>query len=159
VIARAKVSEEEFYQYFSKKDDLEHTLGDLFDRKYADLMVSMSSNLSNYEKLVYLNRELFTLIEEQVPFELITHIYVSVPEERQEMLNKERFYYKLIPQLIAEGQESGEFRKDETAEALADTYASLERGLIYDWCVKGGKESLSEKGQRILPVYLAHITK
>jgi hypothetical protein len=29
--------------------------------------------------------------------------------------------------------------------------------LIYDWCVKGGKESLSEKGEKILPVYLAHM--
>jgi hypothetical protein len=120
-------------------------------------MVSMSPRLSNYDKLVYLNRELFTLIEEQVPFELVSHVYVSMPEERQEMLNKDRFYYKLIPQLIAEGQESGEFQKEETVEALADTYASLERGLIYDWCVKGGQESLSEKGQRILPVYLAHM--
>jgi proline racemase len=157
VIEKAGVSENVFYQFFEKKDDLEHTLGDLFDRKYADLMVSMSPRLSNYDKLVYLNRELFTLIEEQVPFELVSHVYVSMPEERQEMLNKDRFYYKLIPQLIAEGQESGEFQKEETVEALADTYASLERGLIYDWCVKGGQESLSEKGQRILPVYLAHM--
>jgi proline racemase len=157
VLERAAVSEEEFYQFFSKKDDLEHTLGDLFDRKYAELMVSMSPRLSNYDKLVYLNRELFAMIEKQVPFELLSHIYVSVPEERQEMLNKERFYYKLIPQLIAEGQEKGEFRREETAEVLAETYASLERGLIYDWCVKGGKESLSEKGEKILPVYLAHM--
>jgi 5-bromo-4-chloroindolyl phosphate hydrolysis protein len=117
----------------------------------------MSPRLSNYDKLVYLNRELFAMIEKQVPFELLSHIYVSVPEERQEMLNKERFYYKLIPQLIAEGQEKGEFRREETAEVLAETYASLERGLIYDWCVKGGKESLSEKGEKILPVYLAHM--
>lgn len=157
VIRRAEVTEEEFYANFSKKDDLEHTLGDLFDRKYAELMVSMSSNLSCYEKLVYLNRELFTLIEEQVPIDLICHIYVGVPEERQEMLNHDRLYYKLIPRIIAEGQKSGEFGEEEPAEALAETYASLERGLIYDWCIKGGGESLSEKGQKILPIYLGHL--
>ena len=154
VIALAEVSEDEFYRFFTRKDDLEHTLGDLFDRKYAELMVSMSPRLSVCEKLIYLNKELFTLIEKEVPFVLVTHIYVNMPEERQEMLNKERFYYKLIPQLIEEGQKSGEFRTDETAEAAAETYASLERGMIYDWCVKGGKESLVEKGQKIIPVYL-----
>ena len=154
VIALAGVSEEEFYRFFTRKDDLEHTLGDLFDRKYAELMVSMSPRLSVCEKLIYLNKELFTLIEKEVPFELVTHIYVNMPEERQEMLNKERFYYKLIPQLIEEGQKSGEFWTDETAEAAAETYASLERGMIYDWCVKGGTESLVEKGQKIIPVYL-----
>ena len=95
------MSEDEFYRFFARKDDLEHTLGDLFDRKYAELMVSMSPRLTVREKLVYLNKELFTLIEKEVPFELLTHIYVNMPEERQEMLNKERFYYKLIPQLIA----------------------------------------------------------
>lgn len=157
VIDRAKVTEQQFYEDFTQKDDLEHTLGDLFDRKYAELMVSMSSRLSCYEKLVYLNKELFTLIENQVPIDLVCHIYVGVPEERQEMLNHERLYYKLIPQLIAEGQKSGEFKTEETAEAMAETYASLERGLIYDWCVKGGKESLSVKGQKILPIYLEHL--
>jgi proline racemase len=157
VIVRAGVSQDEFYQFFERKDDLEHTLGDLFDRKYAELMVSMSPRLSYYDKLVYLNRELFTLIEVQVPFELLNHVYVGMPDERQEMLNKNRFYYKLIPRLIAEGQESGEFLKEESVDMLADTYASLERGLIYDWCVNGGTGSLSEKGQRILPVYLSHM--
>lgn len=157
VIARAKVSEEVFYQYFSQKDELEHTLGDLFDEKYAQLMVSMNQRFSSYEKLVYLNKELFTLIETQVPFDLINHIYVGTPEERQELLNKKRFYYQLIPQIIEDGQQKGEFSMEEPAETLAETYASLERGLIYDWCVKGGKESLCAKGQKILPIYLEHL--
>jgi hypothetical protein len=110
--------------------------------------------LSHYEKLLYLNKELFKLIENEVPLDLVSHIYVSVPEERQEMLNHERLYYKLIPRLISEGQEAGEFSKDETSEILAETYAAIERGLIYDWCIKGGKGSLSEMGQKILPAYL-----
>lgn len=66
----AQVTEAEFYQYFETKDDLEHTLGDLFDEKYAQLMVSMNSRYTNFEKLVYLNREMFKLIEEKVPFDL-----------------------------------------------------------------------------------------
>lgn len=157
VIKRAGVSEEAFYQNFSQKDELEHTLGDLFDEKYSQLMVSMNPRFSHYEKLVYLNKELFTMIETQVPFNLVEHIYVGMPEERRELMNKKRFYYQLIPQIIEKGQQAGEFSKEETAESLADTYASLERGLIYDWCVKGGKESLSEKGQKILPIYLQHL--
>lgn len=157
VLDLAGVTKEEFHRFFSGKDDLEHTLGELFDRTYAELMMSMSPRLSVYEKLIYLNKKLFTLIEQEVPFELVTHIYVNMPEERQEMLNKERFYYKLILQLFEEGQNSGEFLSEETPQAMAETYASLERGMIYDWCVKGGKESLAAKGQKIIPVYLASV--
>ena len=154
VIARAGITEEIFYNNFSQKDELEHTLGDLFDEKYAQLMVSMNPRFSHYEKLLYLNRELFEMIESQVPFKLLEHVYVGVQKERQELLNKNRFYYQLITRLIKEGQQKGEFGREETAEALADTYASLERGLIYDWCVKGATDSLSAKGQKILSIFL-----
>lgn len=157
IIVRAKVTEEEFYRYFSGKDDLEHTLGELFDEKYAQLMVSMNPRFSQFEKLVFLNRELFLLVEDQVPFELISHIYVDKPAEQQKLLDKNRFYYKLIRQIISEGQETGEFKKEQTAESIADTYASLERGIIYDWCVQGGKESLMMKGQMIIPIFLEHL--
>lgn len=157
VIAKANITEEEFYSCFANKDELELTLGDLFDEKYSQLMISLNPKISQYEKLVYLNKELFSLIENKVPFELISHIYVGTPAERQNVLNDNRLYYHLIPQIIEEGQKSGEFSTEEDAKALAETYFSIERGLIYDWCIKGGKDSLVSSSSKILPVYLEHM--
>ena len=154
VVHLAGVSEETFYAYFKRKDDLEYTLGDLFDRKYADLMVQMSPRLNHYETLLYLNQELFQMIEKEVPFALVKHLYMDDTEEKHHLLNEKRFYYKLIPQIIQEAQQQGEFTRSESAKSLADTYASLERGIIYDWCVKRGTESLSKNGQKLLPIYL-----
>ena len=154
VIKRADVSEGEFYECFTKKEDLEHTLGDLFDKKYSELMVTMSSRLSYYEKLIYLNKELFKLIENQVPFDLISHIYVSIPEKQKEILNHNRLYYKLISGLIAEGQKVGEFSNKQSIETMTENYATIERGLIYDWCVNNATDSLSKRGRDILPAYL-----
>ena len=134
-------------------------MGDLFDQKYVDLMVSMNPRFSQYEKLVYLNQALFELIEEQVPFDLVSHVYMSRDQEGQNMLDNSRFYYHLIPQLIEEGQKNGEFSKEDSAENLADNYASLERGMIYDWCLKGGSYSLREKGKQLLPIYLQSLRK
>lgn len=96
------------------------------------------------------------MIETQVPFDLINHIYTR-SAQHHEMLNSDRFYYKLIMQVIAEGQENGEFVKEESPEILAEKYASLERGLIYDWCVKKGETSLLEAGQEFIPIYLEHL--
>lgn len=159
VVKRAGTDEHSFYEFFSCKDDLEHTLADLFDDKYAGLMLSMDPHFSQYEKLLYLNRELFNLIENQVPFNLVSHIYVSKPAQQREMLNQDRFYYKLIAKIIADGQETGEFTTDDSSQNLADTYASLERGMIYNWCVKEKKESLVESGQKLLPIYLDKLLK
>ena len=99
------------------------------------------------------------LIEEQVPFDLVSHVYMSRDQEGQNMLDNSRFYYHLIPQLIEEGQKNGEFSKEDSAENLADNYASLERGMIYDWCLKGGSYSLREKGKQLLPIYLQSLRK
>ncbi len=159
IIERAKIKESEFYECFTEKDELQDTMGDLFDQKYADLMVSMNPRFSQYEKLVYLNQALFGLIEEQVPFDLVSHVYMSRDQEGQNMLDNSRFYYHLIPQLIEEGQKTGEFSKEDSAENLADNYASLERGMIYDWCLKGGSYSLREKGKQLLPIYLQSLRK
>lgn len=159
VIAEAEVTEVEFYEIFKEKDDLTGTLGDLFDQKYAELTVSMNPRLTHYEKLLFLNKELFSLIENGVPFNLIRHIYVSMEAEQQNLLNRNRFYYRLIPQIIQEGQQMGEFRTDEPPEGLADTYASLERGMIYNWCLANGEGSLLEQSKRLLPVYLKDLLK
>ncbi|MGN0297901.1 MAG: proline racemase family protein [Lachnospiraceae bacterium] len=158
VAALAGVTLEEFYENFSKKDDLEHTLGDLFDQRYAQLMISMNPHFTQYEKLLFLNQELFSLIEKEVPFELVRHVYVDMMENT-ELLNQNRLYYRLIPNIIMAGQKSGEFRRSETAEELAETYATLERGLIYDWCVRGGKDSLKENSKKLLPIYLQSLLK
>ncbi|MGN0295421.1 MAG: proline racemase family protein [Lachnospiraceae bacterium] len=154
VADKAQVSMQEFYDNFSAKEDLEDTLGDLFDQKYAELMVSMDPKLSHYDRLLYLNQELFGLIEEKVPFNLVSHLYVNMGKERQNLLNRNRFYYKLIPQIIEEGQKTGEFKTSDTSENYAANYASLERGMIYDWCVQGGNYNLKERSRHLLPIYL-----
>ena len=46
IIERAKIKESEFYECFTEKDELQDTMGDLFDQKYADLMVSMNPRIS-----------------------------------------------------------------------------------------------------------------
>ena len=157
VVKLAGVTSEIFHRYFQEKDDLEYTLGDLFDRKYADLMVQINPRLSRYETLLYLNRELFHLIETEVPLPLVKHLYMADIDTKHNLLNKKRFYYSLIPQIIEEGQDKGEFRRSENARELADNYFSLERGIIYDWCVKDGKDSLVNKGQRLLQIFLKEL--
>lgn len=157
VATRAGVSLEIFYKNFEKKDDLEYTLGDLFDRKYADLMVQINPRLSHYDTLLYLNQELFRMIETEVPFPLVKHLYMDNSDVKHNLMNKKRFYYSLIPQLIREGQEKGEFRTREDPKELADNYFSLERGIIYDWCVKDGKDSLVKRGQRLMQIFLKEL--
>ena len=120
-------------------------------------MVQINPRLSHYDTLLYLNQELFRMIETEVPFPLVKHLYMEDSDVRHNLMNKKRFYYSLIPQLIREGQEKGELRSGEDAKELADNYFSLERGIIYDWCVKEGKDSLTKRGQRLMQIFLKEL--
>lgn len=55
----------------------------------------MNPGFSHYEKLLYLNRELFAMIEKEIPFDMVAVLYVKNTEEKQ-LLNENRLYYKLI---------------------------------------------------------------
>ena len=62
IIAAAKTSKGSFYHYFNGKDALLSTLAYLFDEKYEELMENMEESMNSYEKLLFLNQELFTII-------------------------------------------------------------------------------------------------
>jgi hypothetical protein len=146
----------EFYGEFRRKEDLLSTLSELFDQKYAELMLEMSPHISHYEKLLFLNRELFQMIEREVPISLLSHAYSAQMDSdgQKRLISKGRLYYTLVNQIVEEGCRKGEFRVSESCEAMAEAYARLERGMLYDWCVKGGSYSLTAYGQKLLPVYL-----
>jgi proline racemase/trans-L-3-hydroxyproline dehydratase len=156
IIDSAGVTEDIFNKYFSCKADVLYTLSDLFDERYAELMLEMNQELTCYEKLIYLNKELFLMIEEKVPVDLLAYLYSTqmIANGDRHLLNEERLYYKLVLQIVQEGQARGEFRCDEAAEEIAKVYAMLERGLLYDWCISEGKYSLQKKSSKRMPEFL-----
>jgi proline racemase/trans-L-3-hydroxyproline dehydratase len=157
----AGVSLDVFHKYFREKDDLIDTLSDLFDATYEDLMVEMNPRISHYEQLLYLNKELFSMIEKNVPFELIRYSYSKQMENENHisLMNQERLYYKLLDQIIKEGQNKEEFTTDSSYQEISKAYSQLERGMIYDWCVNNASYGLAEYSRKMLPVYLKQYLK
>jgi proline racemase/trans-L-3-hydroxyproline dehydratase len=152
----AGMSVEVFLKYFREKDDLIDTLSDLFDATYEELMVEMNPRISHYEQLLYLNKELFKMIEKEVPFELIRYSYSKQMEDQahNSLMNQERLYYRLLDQIIKEGQYQGEFTDECSYNEISKSYSQLERGMIYDWCVNNASYGLAEYSRKMLPVYL-----
>jgi proline racemase/AcrR family transcriptional regulator len=150
------ISMEELDTYFASKEELLYTLSDVFDERYAELMVEMDSKLSGYDKLVLLNRELFTMIEENIPIDLLGFLYSTQMADSgdQHLLNKERLYYKFVGQIVEEGQQSGEFSKEEKPHEIVNAYAMLERGLLWDWCIGKNQGNLMNTSRKLMPSLL-----
>ncbi|MGN0763749.1 MAG: TetR/AcrR family transcriptional regulator [Aristaeellaceae bacterium] len=156
ILARAHVTEEAFLQHFPSRESLLYTLSDLFDRRYSELITEMNPALDPFEKLLLINRELFAMIENRIPVDLLAYLYSEemVDSGNKALLNRNRLYYRLVESIMAEGLASGEFTVREPAGKLTEDYALIERGFLYDWCIHRSTGSLTATGNRLMPVFL-----
>lgn len=157
IIAAAKTSKGSFYHYFKGKDALLNTLAYLFDEKYEELMEIMDPGMGSYKKLLYLNHELFTMIENSISIDLLARLLSSqlITRDEKSLLDRSRLYYRLLRKIILEGQKKGELRSDISVGEMVKAYAICERAFLYDWCISGGEYSLRSYAQQMLPVFLA----
>ena len=63
IVFESGTSKGSFYHYFDGKDALLGTLAYVFDEKYEELTRVMNPDLGAVEKLIYLNHELFAMID------------------------------------------------------------------------------------------------
>lgn len=154
IIEASGTSRGSFYHYFEGKDALLSSLSYLFDEKYEELTETLSPDTPAFEKLMYLNGELFGMIENSVPLDLAARLYSSqlITRGDKHLLDHNRLYYRLLRQIALEGLGNGEFGEGFTANEIVNLYALLERALIYDWCISGGGYSLKNYSARVLPM-------
>ena len=156
IVFESETSKGSFYHYFDGKDALLGTLANVFDEKYEQLMKTMSPELTALEKLVYLNHELFAMIDASISMDLLARLLSTQLLARGEkhLLDRNRTYFKLLRQIISEGQRTGQLRTDLTANEILKAYALWERALMYDWCLSGGEYSLVSYTDRMTPEFL-----
>ena len=156
IVFESETSKGSFYHYFDGKDALLGTLAYVFDEKYEQLMEIMDPNLDAMEKLIYLNHELFAMIDGGVSMDLLARLLSTQLLARGEkhLLDRNRTYFKLLRQIITEGQRTGQLRTDRTVNEILRAYAMWERALMYDWCLAGGEYSLVAYTDSVTPMLL-----
>ncbi len=156
IIEESETSRGSFYHYFEGKDALLSSLSYLFDEKYEELEENLNDIKGSFEKLMFLNRELFDYIENNISLDLLARLYSSqlVTKGEKHLLDHNRVYYKLLRRIVSEGQQSGELTRDVTVNEIVKTYALCERALLYDWCICDGEYSLKGYAEKQMPMFL-----
>ena len=156
IIRESGTSRGSFYHYFEGKDALLSSLSYLFDEKYEQLMDTIDPDMDRFDQLMYLNRELFSMIENRISLDLLARLYSSqlITRGDKHLMDHNRIYYKLLRHIVLEGQQRGELRSDVTVNEVVRTYALCERALIYDWCLSNGDYSLVQYGKTMMPMFL-----
>lgn len=156
IVFESETSKGSFYHYFDGKDALLGTMANVFDEKYEELRTVMDPSLNAMEKLIYLNHELFAMIDGGVSMDLLARLLSTQLLARGEkhLLDRNRTYFKLLRQIISEGQKAGQLRTDKSVNEILKVYALWERALLYDWCLSNGEYSLVAYTDSVTPMFL-----
>ena len=161
IIEESHTSRGSFYHYFEGKDALLSSLSYLFDEKYEELITTLNPKMSAFDTLMYLNEELFGMIENRISLDLLARLYSSqlITKGEKHLLDHNRVYYRLLKKIVLKGQENGELRADMTSNEIVKAYALFERALLYDWCLSNGEYSLKSYTKTIFPMFFNSFKK
>ena len=161
IIEESHTSRGSFYHYFEGKDALLSSLSYLFDEKYEELITTLNPQMSAFDTLMYLNEELFGMIENRISLDLLARLYSSqlITKGEKHLLDHNRVYYRLLKKIVLKGQENGELRDDMTSNEIVKAYALFERALLYDWCLSNGEYSLKSYTKTIFPMFFSSFKK
>lgn len=159
IVERSGTSKGSFYHYFTGKDALLSSLSTLFDEKYMTLAETLPQDMDSFEVLIYLNHELFFMIENTISLELLARLLSTqlITASEKHLMDHSRYYFRLLRKICTEGQRKGQLRGDISINEMVRTYAMQERALLYDWCICGGNYSLSQYSSQQLPWLLGFL--
>lgn len=161
IVEASQTSKGSFYHYFESKDALLGSLSYLFDEKYTELEETMDPSMNPIEKLLYLNQEVFLMIENTVSVSMLSQLFSTqlITKGEKHLLNPDRTYYKLLRRIVIEGKEKGSFSDDLSVTDITKAYAVYERAIMYDWCISSGNYSICQYSRNMLPLFLAGLMK
>lgn len=153
IIADANISKGSFYYNFNRKDELLDTLSTIFDHEYEKLKKEMKPEQNSFEKLLYMNFFMHEFIEKQIDSNLLSSLYSAqlYAKGNSNLLDQNRVYYKLLAEIIEEGQKRGEIIASKSVREISKYYSLCERALISDWCLEKGSYSLLAYSKEYFP--------
>ncbi|MFR8238109.1 HTH-type transcriptional repressor KstR2 [uncultured Clostridium sp.] len=158
IIELSGTSKGSFYYYFNTKDELLNTLSVILDDYYEELEGKMNPGMNSFVKLLFLNVEVHSMMEEKISIDLLASLYSTqlVTQGNSYLLDQNRKYYRLIHKIVEEGQKRGQIRDDKPIGEIVKYYSMCERALISDWCMNKGSYSLAQYSRECMPIMLEY---
>lgn len=157
ILEAAGIAKGTFYYYFRGKDSLLTTLSVVLDNYYAELDKELRDEDNAYDKLMYLNYKVHTMIGEKIDPNLMANLYSAqlLHEDKGYLLDRNRYYFRLITKIIDEGQKRGEIIRNKSVDEIVRIYSLCERALITDWCMNNGDYDLGAFSKEYMPMFFA----
>jgi len=160
IAATAGTAKGSFYTYFKSKEQVIVEQFKQVDNLYVEIYNDLGQDLNATEKLMTLVREQQRFACNEMGLEVMKVVYYSQiknSENETFFINENRSLYKILQEIITEGQQTGEFRDDLSVKELTVMIIRCMRGVLYDWCLYEGKFDIVEEGQKYFACFIEGI--
>lgn len=161
IISEAEISKGTFYYYFRSKDNMLDTLSVVLDEEYERLAAEIPEDMPSYDKLVKINYDVHTFINENIDYRLLAYLYSTqiTKDKSSSLLDRNRFYFRYLEDIMEEGRRRGELTDELSVPEMVKFYSLEERALVTDWCMNNGNYHLGEYSRRMFPMMIAGLRK
>jgi len=155
IATKAGVSIGTFYHYFKSKEDIFYDIfkkaDEYFETIVAPALYSAdAAGLSAFEQVITYFRY-YAHYNLNRGFSNINQLYNT---KNKIFVKKGRFMQELLRQVLARGEERGEFSRELSPEDATDYMFIVARGIVYDWCTHEGTYDLEQKMESYMRILL-----
>lgn len=148
IVRKAGTAKGTFYIYFNSKADIITEMLRQYDDYYDEVAAQLDSGWSVEHRLRYMIQAACRFTQEVIGLDLIRALYtqeISGGGQGADDLNEERTLFRILIQLLEEGQRTGECRSTMEAQELAVLILRGIRATFFEWCCRGGSLDLIQE--------------
>lgn len=148
IVREAGMAKGTFYIYFNSKSDIILEMLRQYDSYYDQIMASLPAELSIDGRMEEIVKGACRFTQEVIGLDLIRVLYGKQLSEGQDhpgLLNEDRALYRILSELLAEGQCDGIYDR---ALSVPDTTRLILRGIracFFEWCSSRGQFDLTQE--------------
>jgi AcrR family transcriptional regulator len=138
---KAGVSVGAFYHYYPSKSEIYHELFKKFD-EFCETTIEPELKQDDFYDNIILYFKHYAAYNSARGTDAVKQLFNTL---NVLFLDKNRYMYKLLREVIRKGEEKGQLTRDMTADEIEEFLLVAARGVVYDWLVHEGNYNLEEK--------------
>ncbi|MGI6575887.1 MAG: TetR/AcrR family transcriptional regulator [bacterium] len=156
IVQKAGTSKGTFYTHFKSKSQVIIEQFRQMDEHYLQIAAQLRQYDSATAKLLAFTSKQLAFIKEKVGLDVLKVVYITQLTDSGEkfVVDENRPLYKILREIIIEGQKKGEFRDDLDPVELTYMVTRCMRASFFDWCVHNGSYDILADRERFFSTFV-----